>query len=562
MPLISLFNGKILAVHTDGITTTGAVFGRQKGMPKLLGQARSKALDPQDALADIIDALRADKVSVPKRVMLASDRAVMVRAELPVNPERPRPYAQMRELASWEAELGFSDLPAWDIGAILKAIGAVSQEADIRINEAMELRATQTLGGPAPRYQDVAVSLGEIDRNLREAAVELRERLNQPVGEPGCGWSAVQREAEGDYAQHAWLLAAIGEFDREIWRGACRENKLSLVGVLPSWGLTDFAARHMQSDPEDSAHQRLLLECHNGAISLIHMDAKAVESIRIVNLNHSTTAQEDALHHILERRQQTQLAAVGFDDNARAFIRKTFPKSVHLDDLVSATLAGAAARGLRLKKAPDWPPLIAAAEPRPPIWKSSNFYRAMMMMLVLGAIAGLDLSTRWNNAKLDKQLAKVEAQYEERRDIAGHIQKSIDRVDDLKAQVKTAQAEIADLLVRGEIAKYLQQRRPQVTQGLLEAIRLSIPNGVVMRVIEESDKVPEVFTLSAWSLTDIAAERFISRLNENLAVLDLVVADEAVFREAGPGAISGYGSRLRIAPKTLERSQPGAEGLK
>lgn len=78
---------------------------------------------------------------------------------------------------------------------------------------------------------------------------------------------------------------------------------------------------------------------------------------------------------------------------------------------------------------------------------------------------------------------------------------------------------------------------------------------MVVRAIEESRKVPEVFTLTAWALTDIDAEKFIAALNNQLTPSGLVVADESVFKEIGPQKIDGYGARLRIVPLSQKTAE-------
>lgn len=548
MSLLSFSSGQILALHSDGIMLTGAVFRRKAGLPEEIARVSAHSSDPAAALAEIIQSLIKAGTPPPKRVIIASDRAVFSRAELPVHPNQPRPYAQMRELARWESEMAFSDLPSWDIEAILMAMGVMSDTSKARVHDEITHRETLSSGGPAPRFQDVALSMGAITRPMRDAAVELRESLNQPVGEAGCGWIPTTRKDVGDLVQHAWLLSAVTEFDREAWRDACTLNKLTLVGIVPSWGLSSLMARQKITDESAENEPHLLLERHSGAIALINMTGETVESIRLVNLNRPDTTEGAVLHRILDGREQDRIVAVGFSDATFSAISGTFTQVERLDDIRGAVLAGVAARGLAIKGAPPWPPLVLRAEPNPPIWKNENFYRGVLVAVVVVGVGGMDVSTRIKKAGFEVKLAGLETDYERRRLITGTIQATVNAAHKFENDIEVATTEMDDLRRRIKIATYLQSRRQEIVVGLLETLQQSIPKGVVMRALKESRKTPEVFTLTAWALTDIAAERFIASLNDRLEPLGLIVADETVFREVGPQGLAGYGAQFRIVP--------------
>lgn len=549
MELLPGPSGRILALHTDGITTTGAVFRRLKGSPDEVARVSALNPDPSAALAEILQKLKSEGVKVPARVILATDRAALSRAELPVHPQRPRPYDQMRELARWESEVAFSDLPSWTVKDILAGMGAVTPPADQRIRHEIEQRTSQILDGPAPRYQDVALDMGIIDRATRDAAVAFRENLNQPPGDAGCGWSPVTQNPGDDFVQHNWMLSALSEYDRQAWRDACKLNKLSLIGILPSWGLTELKARKAQLESKPDVGSRLLLERHSGAIALLHLNEEEVESVRLVNLNRPDSDETETLHRILDGREQARITASGFSWEARPVIRAAFPGVEILEETLPAVLAGAAARGLGIRRAPDWPPLIAKEEPRPPIWQRENFYRIAMVVAVIIGIGTTDAYTRWQKSRFEARSEELDAEFEERREIKNQIQSAVNAARALEGKLDETAREIEDLRARAANAAYLQERRHQTVSGLLYAIRDAIPKGVVMREIKESRKSPEVFTLTAWALTDIDAERFIAQLNERLADLGLVVANEGVFKEQGPQNLDGYGARLRIVPQ-------------
>ncbi|MEM7271202.1 MAG: hypothetical protein AAF401_18340, partial [Pseudomonadota bacterium] len=98
---------KILAIYTDGVVTHGAVLRKKKGGVEEIARAESRAPAPVDIIADLKEKLKG-QARVPKQAILGTDRAVLHLGDLPVDPARPRPYEQMRELARWETEPLFS----------------------------------------------------------------------------------------------------------------------------------------------------------------------------------------------------------------------------------------------------------------------------------------------------------------------------------------------------------------------------------------------------------------------------------------------------------------------
>lgn len=538
---------RILALHTDGISTTGAVFRRRKSAPEEVARATAVSADVSAALTEILRALKEGGTSVPKHVILASDRAVVSRAEMPIHPSRPRAYAQMRELARWESEMAFSDLPSWDVEGILFAMGALTDKSNARVKEEIAHREGLSMGGPAPRFQDVALSMGVIDRGRRDAAVELREILNQPVGEAGVGWVPVTGRDPGDGVQHPWLLSAVAQGEREAWAAACRENKLTLTGILPAWGLSEQAAR-ADLDKDARGGARLLLERHEGGLALANLSGDTVESLRMINLSRPDADERDVIHRILDGREQERLLAVGFAPDMLSDIRAAIPEVTTLDDRVGVFLTGAAARGLGLRDQPDWPAMVAPAEPSPPIWKNDNFLRGGLLAMVVLGIGAFDLTTRYEKTRNQARLDEIQEDLDQRIAIANQVRQTVSRAAALEEKIKATKIEISDLKDRERRATYLQVRRQEIAQGVLSVMRDAIPQGVVLREITESHRAPEVFTVTAWALKDIDAEQFIAALNARAAPLGLVVIDEAVYSERGPRDLPGYTARLRLVP--------------
>ena len=165
----SLFGGgRVLALYDDGLTLHGAVVSAQ-GRGVTVDRRASTPHDDTAAALDRLLARMREGGGLPKRVALGLDRAALIRAELPVAPDRPRAYAQMRELARWETEPAFSDLPSWSARRILTALGHLDAAGAQAVDAEIARRGAPP-GRPAPRFQDVALELALIDRAARDAA--------------------------------------------------------------------------------------------------------------------------------------------------------------------------------------------------------------------------------------------------------------------------------------------------------------------------------------------------------------------------------------------------------
>lgn len=556
MSLLPFSSGKVLAVYSDGVVTHGAVFRRKRGEAILLGRARSCQAEPAEALGEILRHLKeAQGIRAPKEAIFASDRAVMLRADLPVDPARPRPYAQMRELARWEAEPGFSELPDWSVEAVLRAREVLSDEEARQVQDetapgltpgTMARTAPGTLSagalssaGPGAgasmsrqRFQDTALRLGFIDRATRDMAVDTQEQLAEPVTEAACGWAGASDEPASG-AQFPWLISAIADPQRQAWVEAFRARKLKLLGLLPGWGL---------ALPEGPA---LLLERHGGALAAITAGANGIERVQIRDLMAQQANEAGALARILEGTAPERVIACGFDEGMREVIRDHARHAEFREDWPLIALTGLARRQLQGDR--TGVPVISLREPGKPLLKNPDFYRVALVGAVVIAIGAHEGYKRWDLSQKQARLAGLEQEFTEKQEIKRQLSAQISKIDQLKEEVSTVEQQIDQLKARERTAFYLQNRRTELPLGILNAVKGAAHPGLVMRSISESEKLSEIYLASAWSVSEVGAETFISDLNRNLARLGLSVADETVYREKGLRGIDGYGVRLRLA---------------
>ncbi|MEM1313099.1 MAG: hypothetical protein AAGI51_00985 [Pseudomonadota bacterium] len=527
--------GRILALLTDGVAVAAAVYkGGKAGAVEREGTAFTREADAEAALADILAQLEAAGVAAPKRAVVATDRAVFARVDLPVDPDRPRAFEQMRELARWEAEPLFSELPNWNFRDVLLSQGAISPEDDARVLDQIEAR-----GGGA-RYPDVAAALKLVPRGLRDAALETQERLAAPVTSSACGWRPALPGVEAAGAQHPWLISAVAEEERARWAQAFGARKIAFAGLAPAWGLGPAA--EAPGDDETA----LVLERHSRAVLVKRVSSRGVESLRLAVFDEEPAAEARGLHRLLDDRHAGGVTAYGFSSAAQAAIREAMPQARFAGPWETASLAAAA--GLALGAAGQTAPLIDPQDPAPPLYKNPDFYRGVMAAGIVLAILVWDGWHRWELWRLDARFETLEEQFEKKRVVAQAIERQHSEVRTLQSRIAQAEAELVEAREQGEIARYLLERRPELTTGLLDAVRVASAGDVVVSSLREAKEPRESFVISAWALRELEAERFVSALNRRLAPLRLSVADESLERGIGARGLRGFTVKLRVAP--------------
>ncbi|MEM7210738.1 MAG: hypothetical protein AAF479_02425 [Pseudomonadota bacterium] len=545
MAVLSLSSGKVFIVYTDGVTTHGAIFQRKRGQPEPVAEATCVVPEPSAAASEIFEKLKA-QTSVPKSVLIATDRAVHLTTSLPVDPARPRPYAQMRELARWEAEPLFAELPDWTVADVLRATGRVSEAQHKMISA--EIDHTQRPGMPIARYQDVAMRLGHIDRSTRDFAIEAQERFSHQVETPACGWQP--GSGEGAAAnQFNWQIAAMPDQDRVAWVEGFKAKRIKVDGFVPGWGLGAF--------PEGDGNA-MVLERHSGAIFAHSLAENGDRSLRLLDVSSASADEASAISRALDGVLPDHLVAYGFSDAAVATLSGHAPSAVLEPDWPAQALRGLARVALGDRDAPA-SPRIAWREPPKPLHRNADFWRIALLLGVALAIVGVEGFNRLRLNELENKLSEIKEDYELKRSVATHMRDLTRKIDELKQQITQAEVDVEMARKIEMNAAYLQDRRSTLPVGILEAVRDAAHGGLVMQSISESEEIPEVFIASAWSLTELGAAKFITGLNANLSSLGLSVADESIFRAKGLRGMNGFSVRLRIAKKPADTRAEAAQ---
>ncbi len=249
-PLTALNNiqiGKpqsLLVLHHDGFSLTGAVVHAGLGALHIQARGRSVAIELPSAVAEVVAQIKESGLAkLPKKAVLISVSAISALLELPVDPQKPRPDAQMHELVRWELESLFANHnQRWCIGALLMGRGHLTAAQREQVVEGVLAGNAASNHRLTVRFGEEAQRLGFVNREQIDVCLALQEKLVQFDDETQCGWTAQQavddfdEDVDEQLPRYPWLVCGIAQGQRKAWVRACDRNKLFLSAIYPALG--------------------------------------------------------------------------------------------------------------------------------------------------------------------------------------------------------------------------------------------------------------------------------------------------------------------------------------
>jgi hypothetical protein len=121
-------SSELLVCETDGFSLRAAVVKRNGIRVDVIHHVQSELSDMAEAIKDIVSQLES-KGWKGKETILLSPAVLSTLVELPVDPKKPRPLAQMQELVRWEVEpLLMQHTTQWTVGHLLVGQGYMSAD--------------------------------------------------------------------------------------------------------------------------------------------------------------------------------------------------------------------------------------------------------------------------------------------------------------------------------------------------------------------------------------------------------------------------------------------------
>ncbi len=551
--------GSMLVFETDGFTLYGAL--AHAGVTALEFEAvgRSRATDFSTAVGEVLEQLRAQtKKRLPKKAVLITPSAITTLVELPVNPEAPRPKAQMSELVRWELEPLFAQQnEIWSIGALLMGRGYIDAAQRREIAAEMELRSEPGTGRITVRFGELALDLSYVTREQVDECLALQEKLVLFDDEVISGWTPQSlHDDEEEREQFAWLAAGVGDAMRKQWAVAFRRHGIFLGWVYPQLGSVfgGFGSG-------GSSRDQVLVDIHQEQFAVLRGRPGNLASLRIEPC-HDGMASPDNCAGLCHEQMRPDIKTVylsivddlfeGISSGlGRRLEREISP--VQLPKKLPATagsipkqrlssMAGVAAHSLGQSSVNSLP-RVEAQPPKPSLYKRKELWPYAAVTAVLLAVVGYDISLRveiWQNKQ---ELVRLDAQYKEKLQLKKITDSTVSQVNALEKQEVKKQALLEKKHHSLRMLGGMIMHRQNLVPGLLRAIGKAAGDEVLLDSVEEGAR-QSGFRLVGWALTDTAGQLFLNRLNKTLSPWNYQVSDPQI--SSGKGRLGVYGYTLEI----------------
>ena len=566
----------LLVCETDGFTLRGAVLTRVGNEIAVLHKAKSQQADMADGVAELINSLKSDGWQGDRAVLL-SPTVLSTLVELPVDPKKPRPLAQMQELVRWEAEpLLMQHTTQWSVGHLLVGRGYMTEEQAQAVMDLQQGKANSA-GGLAladkyslRRFGDLAEELGYIRPSQLKACLAGQEWLKSDDETIECGWSA-QAEVSDIPGTFSWLITCVNKALLQRWTKAFSSQGIVLQAMYPIAGCSATLI-------PDNGLSSIVVESHADLACAMHIrDNKIIRHHLYINpAKQAIESCLESYHTINPSPSDPVWLAKWYEDNHDLDIElarsldvelKSLNNSPVSEDLSPGMLgAGGHALGLSGKnRCTD----VQIGGPLPALWQRVEI-RAMALFLIMAlAIAGAEISLLVRNNLIQSHKADVDAQWKTINSAVQRIKGDIKQVEERKKLLVDQQSE--QLRTQEKLAFFGEAipNRVALVQAILGILQNVVSDEVIINKIDEAGKratlMPvapnsrkdtrievENFNLEAWTLSETAAQTFIQQIEEAVQAWGLEVRDSQVISRLGPMNIEGFTVSMRLVKLVSE----------
>lgn len=546
-----LFVERVLVIEADGLGARAAVAARRGGQWRLGAWVRSRRGQPRAQADELLAALAAAGERKPRRALLLSSACVPALLDLPVDPQRPRPEAQMREMVRYELEMPVAQHNSlWTVGEVLYARGVLDAGQRRRVVEAMEQRRQHPQ--EACRFGEIAIAEALADRKQIDAALECQQAQQILDSDLACGWCAVP-QAEGlVHDGPRWFGAACAPAWREAWREALADAGVRLQALAPRLLLPALGS-------EGGARTRLVVEIRPEQIVRMRRRGPAIDGFdaepRLERAVDAGWIADSLMEWSLDEPEALDLVVSdgGLDAAtvgtlvAELQARLRVPCALCADGPGAAAALAAAAwladrdRERERRQTPE----IAARMPLPPPWKTRGGRQALGVAAVLLALVGWEGQARWELARMEGELEHLRTQARARsEDTSAQDQL---RARELSGRLEDRRKELAAVLAEAERLEAIA-RRTSLVPELIRSLAAVIEPRIVLDAVRESAGNRDGIEVEAWSTSDMLAQRFARDVQEAVRPLGLGVAQADLSANVGRTGAEGFRIRFWLIP--------------
>jgi hypothetical protein len=576
---------KLLLLVWDVDRLSAAAAWRQGRTWHFSAIASSRLTDFGPALDEALARLRAEGVRPPRRCFVAARFIVPARVDIPVPPEKPRPFRQMREMARAEMEPAVAEAGAlWTIGAVLAARGLIDEEARARVVLELALRRGQS---SVPTYfGQVACELGLVGKEDVQEALRLQEKLQTLEAVLACGWTGYAGEP-GE--PPVWLASATGMALWQQFETACKRRGRKILGALPLvWSMSESAgdARAREAgnfqeldDRREEAREssRIALEIHAEEVVAVLRHRGRIVSARVEGRMERALAADWLLRLVADWRaggvNALEIVCLAARDEAQVKalledIGLRWGRPAQLREAAAARRAVFECLALQYRARIVPLPLIRFGEPPRPPWTRAGFWHLCLPLLVVAIAAGLDIRQRMEIAAIKKRFVLAEVESQRRASVSQQEANALLAAQRERAELEAARQRAAQLMPEVERLQTIESMTDHLPQ-LLRTLAVTISDDVVLEVVRNARQGGDIGNVMVvgWTINYSSAQAFALRVHEALAAAGLgyAVAQTDVRAGIGREGKPGYFVSFWLVPRTpadelgLEEGGRGAE---
>lgn len=525
--------------------------------------ASAEALRPHfsEALGEVLAALAQQSALKPVRVVLATRYLLPGVVNLPVNPAKPRPLAQMRELVQSEIEPILAEFGSlWSLGALLEARQhlSASERENVTREEALRRDGRRT----PLRYGETALEMELIERPALDECLDLQERLQNLDSTVVSGWRGRIEDNRS-----FWLACGVGRVNYREWQDALAERRLHLTACLPLSWLASEVEPETDARPDSTT---ISLELHQEEVVAIHRQNGRVMAVR------SEGRMERALHSDWlarlvadwshEARARFELICLRRADEAEA--------AALCDDLGVCTGHSIQLRGVEESWNRLWRrlaseatasasqlPRIVEREQRDALWKEPDVRRLAALfavIVVLGAVEGVQ---QYRLFRIDKTAAEKKRLEKEKSSSTQSEAKFNAELTNLAKDLDATRKQLEPLLNDRERLKMIVDMR-QHLPNLLIMLSQAVANDAVLESLRNSKVGNNAASIQvvAWSPSYTGAQEFVSRVGELSREMGYGVAQTEIVQRKGRDNKAGHELSFWLIPESDDLGNSPATG--
>ncbi len=512
---------------------------------------KSSRLIDGAAVAEVLGQLREhSQGTLPKIAILISPSATSEVLELPIDPKKSKLRKQMKEAARWDLEevlVRQNDI--WSIGSLLQGRGHVTVE------QRLTLESAQRFGSNIALYRD------EVERDALDECIALQESLIAMDDELMIGGAPMEGAPEG--GRFRWLCSAMSDGPCAQWVAAFKKNGIHCSTIYPQlgagWPLVQFEKRK-----NGAVGDVLLVDVQQEQFGLFSSLNSRLNALSIQPCSFGQLDAEQLVSAVTQFiPTETQTIILSAPENAvdtltvalrGAFknvevkslpcCRPSSPEPSAFPPAIVSAMEGVARVALKCT-APGMPVGIVAQPPKPPLWKSKEFWPWAIMVLLAVGFTGTEISIRVLARERKIALEDAEIEFDQRKRVMGDLKQTQHDIRLLEEQLAEKKEELAHKESRIDMLEHVIRYRQKMVPGLLQSIASAIPQGVLLDALKENAN-QSGFLIEAWAINDTEAQRFGSQLNNKLTAWNYKVSDIQLVRGKGRLGVEGYILKIKL----------------